>query len=243
MDDAPSNAGTKHPGNMGLTRHCITAGNGGARWACCPDDGRPVRPEGRAPDCHDRRDLPKSPPHGFQPWGKKGDLGRLIGRTKGGMNTKLHAVTDANGRPLSFFITAGQISDYTGAAALLDDLPKAQWILADRGYETLNGSGTRSSKGASSLAFRIGNPAPCPSNTTSADTNTETVSRSCLAASRIGDASQRDMTDAQPSSSPPSLWQPPYYSGCNQRVLSLKNGTQQTERGQLYGRHVGAGAR
>lgn len=40
------------------------------------------------------------------------------------MNTKLHAVTDANGRPLSFFMTAGQISDYTGAAALLDDLPQ-----------------------------------------------------------------------------------------------------------------------
>lgn len=66
---------------------------------------------------------------------KKGDLGRLIGRTKGGMNTKLRAVTDAHGRPLSFFITAGQISDYTGAATLLDDLPKAQWMLADRGYD------------------------------------------------------------------------------------------------------------
>jgi len=51
------------------------------------------------------------------------------------MNTKLHSVTDANGRPLSFFITAGQISDYTGAAALLDNLPKAQWMLADRGYD------------------------------------------------------------------------------------------------------------
>ena len=51
------------------------------------------------------------------------------------MNTKLHAVTDANGRPLSFFTTAGQVSDYTGAAALLDDLPKAQWMLADRGYD------------------------------------------------------------------------------------------------------------
>ena len=51
------------------------------------------------------------------------------------MNAKLHAITDANGRPLSFFITAGQISDYTGAAALLDDLPKAQWMLADRGYD------------------------------------------------------------------------------------------------------------
>jgi len=59
----------------------------------------------------------------------------LIGRIKGGMNTGLHAVTDADGRPLSFFITAGQISDYTGAAALPDDLPKAQWMLADRGYD------------------------------------------------------------------------------------------------------------
>jgi len=26
-------------------------------------------------------------------------------------------------------MTAGQVSDYTGAAALLDDLPKAQWML------------------------------------------------------------------------------------------------------------------
>ena len=48
---------------------------------------------------------------------------------------QLHAVTDANGRPLSFFMTAGQISDYTGAAALLDDLPKAKWLLGDRGYD------------------------------------------------------------------------------------------------------------
>ncbi|WP_128116417.1 MULTISPECIES: IS5 family transposase [Brevundimonas] len=67
--------------------------------------------------------------------GKKGGLGRLIGRTKGGMNTKLHAVTDANGRPISLFVTAGQVSDYTGAAALLDSLPKAQWLLGDRGYD------------------------------------------------------------------------------------------------------------
>ena len=51
------------------------------------------------------------------------------------MNTKLHAVTDANGRPISFFMTAGQVSDYTGAVALLDSLPKAQWMLADRGYD------------------------------------------------------------------------------------------------------------
>ena len=51
------------------------------------------------------------------------------------MNTKLHAVTDAEGRPLRFFMTTGQLSDYTGAAALLDSLPKAEWLLADRGYD------------------------------------------------------------------------------------------------------------
>ena len=51
------------------------------------------------------------------------------------MNTKLHAVTDAKGRPIRFFMSAGQVSDYTGAAALLDSLPQADWFLADRGYD------------------------------------------------------------------------------------------------------------
>lgn len=45
------------------------------------------------------------------------------------MKTKLHAVADANGRPLSFFMTAGQVSDYIGAAALLDDRGyRADWF-------------------------------------------------------------------------------------------------------------------
>ena len=90
--------------------------------------------------------------HGLKPAGQKGgpddQRGRLIGRTKGGLNTKLHAVTpsrglpanhcravDAKGRPLKFFMTAGQVSDYTGAAALLGSLPGAEWLIADRGYD------------------------------------------------------------------------------------------------------------
>ncbi len=36
------------------------------------------------------------------------------------MNTKLHAVTDSVGRPIRFFISAGQVSDYTGARALVN---------------------------------------------------------------------------------------------------------------------------
>ena len=51
------------------------------------------------------------------------------------MNTQLHAVTDAIGRPITFFMSAGQVSDYTGAAALLRDLPEADCLIADRGYD------------------------------------------------------------------------------------------------------------
>lgn len=97
------------------------------------------------------------------------------------MNTKLHAVTDANGRPISFFMTAGQVSDYTGAAALLDSLPKAQWMLADRGYDAdwfrdaLQERGSRPASRAGKYGIR-------PSNTTSAATNAVTASRSCSAA-------------------------------------------------------------
>lgn len=45
------------------------------------------------------------------------------------MNTKLHAVTNVKGRPIRLFISAGQVSDYTGAAALLGSLPMADWFL------------------------------------------------------------------------------------------------------------------
>jgi transposase len=51
------------------------------------------------------------------------------------LSTKLHAVTDSDGRPIRFFMTAGEVSDYTGAAGLLDSLPKAEWLLADRGCD------------------------------------------------------------------------------------------------------------
>jgi transposase len=44
-------------------------------------------------------------------------------------------VADAEGRPIRFFLTAGQVSDYTGALALLSSLPGAGWLLADKGYD------------------------------------------------------------------------------------------------------------
>jgi transposase len=44
-------------------------------------------------------------------------------------------VTDAKGRPIRLFLTAGQTSDYVGARALLSSIPQAGTLLADRGYD------------------------------------------------------------------------------------------------------------
>ena len=66
---------------------------------------------------------------------KKWGCGRLIGRTKGGMNTKLHAVCDSQGRPIDLFVAAGQVRDDIGVRALLSGLPKVKWLLGDRGYD------------------------------------------------------------------------------------------------------------
>ena len=69
---------------------------------------------------------------------KKGALSRCIGRTKGGLNSKLHALCDGHGRPLAMTLTEGQVSDYKGAALLMDAidaLPEARELLADRGYD------------------------------------------------------------------------------------------------------------
>ena len=44
-------------------------------------------------------------------------------------------MTDALGRPIRLFLTAGNVSDYIGARALMSSLPKAKWLLADRGYD------------------------------------------------------------------------------------------------------------
>jgi transposase len=45
-------------------------------------------------------------------------------------------VCDGHGRPVRLLLTAGQVSDHRGAAALLDDLPAARALIADRGYDS-----------------------------------------------------------------------------------------------------------
>ena len=82
----------------------------------------------------DRRDPFEGASDRRQPF-KKGNVPRRIGRTKGGLNSKLHVVCDGRGRPLVMLLSEGQMSDYKGAAMMLAALPKAKAMLGDRGYD------------------------------------------------------------------------------------------------------------
>ena len=59
-----------------------------------------------------------------------------FGCTKGGLNSKLHAVADGDGKPLMLMLTEGQMSDHTGAKILYPALPPAKTLIADKGYDS-----------------------------------------------------------------------------------------------------------
>jgi transposase len=49
-----------------------------------------------------------------------------VGRTKGGLNPKLHAVCDGKGRPIILLLSKGQMSDHKGARLTLDTQRRPQ---------------------------------------------------------------------------------------------------------------------
>ena len=59
---------------------------------------------------------------------------QAIGRSKGGLSTKIHALADALGNPIGFHLTPGQDSDLEGADVLLEEL-EAEALLGDKGYD------------------------------------------------------------------------------------------------------------
>ena len=59
-----------------------------------------------------------------------------MGRSRGGLTTKIHALVDANGNPIALKLTEGQAHDGRSAADLLDTVQAGQILLADRGYDS-----------------------------------------------------------------------------------------------------------
>jgi transposase len=58
-----------------------------------------------------------------------------VGRSRGGLSTKIHARVDAKGRPVYLLISPGEVHDITCAEALLDGLEQRAVVIADKGYD------------------------------------------------------------------------------------------------------------
>ena len=66
---------------------------------------------------------------------KKGGPDHAIGRSRGGLSTKINALVDQEGLPLRIVLSAGQASDKAAVEALIDGLKPAEALVADRGYD------------------------------------------------------------------------------------------------------------
>ena len=59
-----------------------------------------------------------------------------MGRSRGGLTTKIHALVDAKGRPVGLKLTEGQAHDGRSAEDMLDNLGEGETLLADRAYDS-----------------------------------------------------------------------------------------------------------
>jgi transposase len=59
-----------------------------------------------------------------------------MGRSRGGLTTKIHALVDANGLPILLKLTEGQAHDGRSAVDMLNGIGNGQILLADRGYDS-----------------------------------------------------------------------------------------------------------
>ena len=68
---------------------------------------------------------------------KKGGRDHCLGRSRGGLTTKIHAVVDRQGLPIRLGLTPGQAHDAPAALALLDRLEPRTIVLADKAYDAV----------------------------------------------------------------------------------------------------------
>ena len=59
-----------------------------------------------------------------------------MGRSRGGLTTKIHALVDANGLPIMLKLTEGQAHDGRSAADMLGTLGPSQILLGDAAYDS-----------------------------------------------------------------------------------------------------------
>jgi peptide/nickel transport system substrate-binding protein len=70
----------------------------------------------------------------MQPGQKRGSEDQALGRSRGGLSTKIHLAVRGLGIPVRFLLTGGQRGDCPQAHALIDGLP-ADFVMADTAYD------------------------------------------------------------------------------------------------------------
>jgi transposase len=86
---------------------------------------------------------------------KRGSEDQALGRSRGGLSTKIHLAVRGLGCPVRFTLTAGQKGDAPQAAALIEGLP-AEVVMADTAYDADHLRQAIAAKGA--LAVIPNNP-------------------------------------------------------------------------------------
>ena len=71
-----------------------------------------------------------------------------MGRSRGGLTTKIHALVDADGLPIALKITEGQAHDGRSADDMLDTLEEGDILLADTAYDSDERRATIEARGA-----------------------------------------------------------------------------------------------
>jgi transposase len=71
-----------------------------------------------------------------------------MGRSRGGLTTKIHAMVDADGLPITLCLSEGQAYDGHSAHLMLDTLAPGSILLADRAYDAEKLRAAIASKGA-----------------------------------------------------------------------------------------------
>jgi len=61
---------------------------------------------------------------------------RAIGKSRGGLTTKIHVCADAHGNPIDFEITGGEVHDSKVAPKLIENVGLAENFIADKGYDS-----------------------------------------------------------------------------------------------------------
>jgi len=105
----------------------------GATWSLGKSVPGACRPRACNADANDRLHARESASLGSGR--KKGEQKQAIGRSRGGRNTKIHALADAKGRLIAILLTGGEAHDYPIAKRLIRRVKPPKRMLGDTAYD------------------------------------------------------------------------------------------------------------